>query len=199
MAKSNDFGSSSRSPGGWGGTGGGTATGGMGGSKSSSRYEYRTGASPTGPAIGNWNTGGATAGFGNQYGVSENKLGRNPYPGTAGPTNRFIQQVPIDPIPPPVAPPAVDPVVAALVRRPVGILGGGGVFGVAPGGMGAAPPQAQGAPQGVPATGSGYSPEGNNPFTGARANPGVYGPRTQNAAGMSVRSAGYANNPKYGF
>ena len=84
MAGRDDFGSGSKSPGGWGGTGGGGMGGGMGGNKSSSNYNYRSGAGQRGPAIGNWNTGGRIVGTGNQFGVNdlgENNMGRGPWPG----------------------------------------------------------------------------------------------------------------------
>jgi hypothetical protein len=83
MAGRDDFGSGMKSPGGWGGSGGGMG-GGMGGGKSSSNYNYSSNAGQRGPAIGNWNTGGAVVGFGNQFGVNgmgENNLGKGPWPG----------------------------------------------------------------------------------------------------------------------
>ena len=113
-----DFGSGSRSPGGWGGSGSAAAggQGGMGGQKSSAgNYNYR--GIPGTRAIGNYNTGGPLAGIGNQYGVNQNNGIQRGYPGTAGPTNRYIAQVPVEPLPPPVQPPAVDPVVGALTKR----------------------------------------------------------------------------------
>lgn len=124
---STDFGSNNRSPGGWGGSGSAATggQGGMGGAKSSAgNYNYRTGVpradnfrpgQPINGNIGNWNTGGVSVGFGNQYGVNQNNGIKRGYPGTAGPTNRYIAQVPLPP--PVVQPPAVDPVVASLARR----------------------------------------------------------------------------------
>jgi hypothetical protein len=123
MAKSNDFGSGSRSPGGWGGTGGGNAAGGIGGNKSSSNYNYQVTPSRNGGPvkIGNYNTGGATVGFGNQYGVNgmgENNMGKGPWPGGYA---QPVMEQPIGPVPPPatppVNPPTVSPVVAALANR----------------------------------------------------------------------------------
>ena len=69
MAGRDDFGSGSKSPGGWGGSGGGGFGGGMGGNKSSSNYNYSSGAGQRGPAIGNWNTGGPVVARANQFGT----------------------------------------------------------------------------------------------------------------------------------
>lgn len=120
MAGRDNFGSDMKSPGGWGGSGGNGMSGGPGGAKSSSNYNYQVTPSKTGGPvkIGNYNTGGATVGFGNQYGVNglgENNMGKGPWPGG------YSQPVLTSPVPPPatppVDPPTVSPVVAALAAR----------------------------------------------------------------------------------
>lgn len=70
---STDFGSNQNSPGGWGGSGGSSVggQGGMGSAKASQpTYDYYSGAATDNPnSMGNWNTGGAYVGSGNQNGV----------------------------------------------------------------------------------------------------------------------------------
>lgn len=177
MAGRDDFGSGMKSPGGWGGSGGGMG-GGMGNSKSSSNYNYRSGAGQRGPAIGNWNTGGAVVGMGNQFGVQgmgENNLGRGPWPGGyAQPVLKkqlpSLLGVPQPNAYPPVtqedipAPPPAQPPAPGAMSWPPGSMGHGSTWGGRPVQPAAAPQGSYTRPPGAAFgySGSGYMGMGND-------------------------------------